>query len=327
MYALDCEKKYEKMGVRWHVCDTIVRCAKELERLGMNLDDAVNFGIELFCVARWRKYRAVYKIDKTIAEEMFEQAKTTESDVSLPADLLKNLPYPCIAVQVPPIEYIIQAGDHVETNHFSGNFFITIVNEDFYKDAGITEPFFYTVWDEENAKQPAFFFLIKEGAVMQNMLDVNIKICEDERNNCSTPVRQVGQDDILQKEFMFPLYAAQIVLYLQSLNSDIVNVPTPKPRKKNGQKKSQKPAKIQNVGYRIGATLRQQKKVYESSDTNTSPTSHRRSPVAHIRRGHFQGFWTGPRDSKQRKLVVKWVAPTYVRGQQGADTTTVFTVK
>lgn len=36
---------------------------------------------------------------------------------------------------------------------------------------------------------------------------------------------------------------------------------------------------------------------------------------------------TGPRDSKKRKLVVKWVAPTHVRGQQGADTTTVFTVK
>ena len=326
MYALECEKKYEKMGVRWHVCDTIVRCAKELERLGMNLDDAVNFGIELFCVARWRKYRAVYKIDKTIAEEMFEQAKTMKNNVSLPADLLKNLPYPCIAVQVPPIEYILQAGEQVETHYFSGNFFITIVNEDFYNDAGITDSYLYTVWDEENKQQPAFFIPVKEGAVMQNMLDDVIKMCKDERNNCSAPVEQVEQDNILKKEFMFPLYAAQIVLYLQSLDSDILNVPTPKPRKKAG-KKSQKPAKIQNVGYRIGATLRQQKKVYGSSNTNTNSASHRRSPIAHIRRGHFQGFWTGPRDSKKRKMVVQWVAPTYVRGQQGADTTTVFTVK
>lgn len=89
----------------------------------------------------------------------------------------------------------------------------------------------------------------------------------------------------------------------------------------------QKPAKVQRVGFRVGATLRQQKKVYGSSNTNTNSASHRRSPIAHIRRGHFQGFWTGPRDSKKRNLVVKWVAPTYVRGQQGADTTTVFTVK
>lgn len=37
--------------------------------------------------------------------------------------------------------------------------------------------------------------------------------------------------------------------------------------------------------------------------------------------------WSVPRDSKKRKLVVKWVAPTYVRRQQGADITTVFTVK
>lgn len=326
MYALEREKYYTDKGVRWYVCDTIVRCAKELERLGMNLDDAVNFGIELFCVARWRKYRAVYKIDSTIAEEMFEQAKEFKADVSLPADLLKNLPYPCIAVQVPPIEYVLQVDEHVETNHFSGNFFITIVNEDFYKDAGITEPFFYTVWDEENAKQPALFFPIKEGAVLQNMLDVNIKICAEERNNYSAPEGQYEQADILQKEFMFPMYAAQIVLYLQSLNSDIVNVPAPKPRKKTG-KKTQKPAKIQNVGYRIGATLRQQKKVYESSAVRSNAGSHRRSPIAHIRRGHFQGFWTGPRNSKNRKLIVKWIAPTYVCGQSGSDTTTVFPVR
>lgn len=326
MYALEREKYYTDKGVRWYVCDTIVHCAKELERLGMNLDDAVNFGIELFCVARWRKYRAVYKIDSTIAEEMFEQAKEFKPDVSLPADLLKNLPYPCIAVQVPPIEYVLQAGEHVETNHFSGNFFITIVNEDFFRDAGITDPFFYTVWDEENAKQPALFFPIKEGAVLQNMLDVNIKISEDERSNCSAPEGPYGQDEIIQKEFMFPLYAAQIVLYLQSLNSDIVNVPAPKPRKKNG-KKTQKPAKIQNVGYRIGATLRQQKKVYESSAVRSNAGSHRRSPIAHIRRGHFQGFWTGPRNSKNRKLIVKWIAPTYVCGQSGSDTTTVFPVR
>ena len=161
---------------------------------------------------------------------------------------------------------------------------------------------------------------------MQNMLDDVIKMCKDERNNCSAPVEQVEQDNILKKEFMFPLYAAQIVLYLQSLNSDIVNVPTPKPRKKTG-KKSQKPAKIQNVGYRIGATLRQQKKVYESSAASSNTASHRRSPIAHIRRGHFQGFWTGPRSSKNRKLIVKWIAPTYVGGQSGSDTATVFHVR
>lgn len=326
MYALEREQYYTNKGVRWYVCDTIVRCAKELERLGMNLDDAVNFGIELFCVARWRKYRAVYKIDSTIAEEMFEQAKTTESDVSLPADLLKNLPYPCIAVQVPPIEYILQAGDTTEQHYFSGNFFITIVSEDFYKDAGIADPYFYTVWDEQNKTQPAFFFPLREGAVLQNLIDDTIKFCEDERNNCSAPVRQVGQEEILQKEIMFPLYAAQIVLYLQSINSDIINVPAPKPRKKTG-KKTQKPAKIQNVGYRIGATLRQQKKVYESSAVRSNAASHRRSPIAHIRRGHFQGFWTGPRNSKNRTLIVKWIAPTYVCGQSGSDTTTVFPVR
>lgn len=41
----------------------------------------------------------------------------------------------------------------------------------------------------------------------------------------------------------------------------------------------------------------------------------------------FKVFGLVRETAKKRKMVVKWVAPTYVRGQQGADTTTVFTVK
>lgn len=64
-------------------------------------------------------------------------------------------------------------------------------------------------------------------------------------------------------------------------------------------------AKGQRVGFRVGATLRQQKKVYGSSNTNTNSASHRRLPIAHIRRGHFQGFWTGLRDSKKTEAGCK----------------------
>lgn len=323
MYALDCEKKYTDMGVRWNVCDTILNCGKELRRLGMGLNDSIDYGAELLCVARWRKYRAVYKVDNTVSQELFEQAKEMKRDAQLPVELLKNLPYPCIAVQVPSIEHVIRVGEKEELHFFSGNFFITIEQDDLFKCSPVADTFFFTIWDSEDAKQPAFFIPLKEGAVIQDVIDSLIDLCNESRKASGETELQ---NSILSTEVVFPLYAAQIILYLQSVGSDIVSVPTPKTRKTTG-KKSQKPAKVQRVGYRIGATLRQQKKVYESSNTNTNPASHRRSPIAHIRRGHFQGFWTGPRGSKQRKLVVKWVAPTYIRGQQGADTTTVFDVK
>lgn len=35
---------------------------------------------------------------------------------------------------------------------------------------------------------------------------------------------------------------------------------------------------------------------------------------AHIRKGHFHGYWTGPRGSDKRIYILKWVMPTFVRG-------------
>lgn len=80
----------------------------------MGFNDSIDYGAELLCVARWRKYRAVYKVDNTVSQELFEQAKEMKRDAQLPVELLKNLPYPCIAVQVPSIEHVIRVGEKEE---------------------------------------------------------------------------------------------------------------------------------------------------------------------------------------------------------------------
>ena len=56
------------------------------------------------------------------------------------------------------------------------------------------------------------------------------------------------------------------------------------------------------VGRKIGAAL---------ASGNTGPRK------AHIRKGHWHTFWTGPR-SGPRKKVIKWVAPVYV-GERTPD--------
>lgn len=40
---------------------------------------------------------------------------------------------------------------------------------------------------------------------------------------------------------------------------------------------------------------------------------------AHIRKGHFHGYWTGPRNSDKRIYILKWVMPTFVRGTEVDD--------
>jgi hypothetical protein len=71
------------------------------------------------------------------------------------------------------------------------------------------------------------------------------------------------------------------------------------------------PEQIQ-VGYRIGAKLEkareQERKDHAASGRTVSP---------HLRRAHFHGFWTGARNSVERKLLVKWVAPVLVGIEQG----------
>lgn len=323
MYALECEKKYNDLGVNWNNCKDMKSCGEELRRCGMSLDDAADAMPEFICVARWRQHRAVYKIDSAVASELFEQTKETKNDYQLPIDLLKNLPYPCIAVQVPEVETVIHINQNTEERRvYSGNFFVTIMEDDVFVVNKDFNTLFFTVWDSADKAQPCFYLPLKEGATLKSTVDDLFVFCsESKKEDESTE----GWDNILSTEAIYSLFAAQIVLYLQSIGSDIVNVPTPRTYKKKSGKQP-KPAKIKNVGYRIGATLRQQRRVYDSSKrVNTG--SQRRSPIAHIRRGHFQGFWTGPRDSKKRKLVIKWVAPIYVHGKQDDGAATIFNVK
>ncbi len=58
------------------------------------------------------------------------------------------------------------------------------------------------------------------------------------------------------------------------------------------------------VAYRLGARLRAA--IREVDDVE--PGTHA-SPRAHIRRAHWHSIWTGPIDSNQRKIVLKWLPP------------------
>lgn len=40
---------------------------------------------------------------------------------------------------------------------------------------------------------------------------------------------------------------------------------------------------------------------------------------SHIRKGHWHGYWTGPRNSDSRVYITKWVMPTFVRGSKAVE--------
>lgn len=120
-----------------------------------------------------------------------------------------------------------------------------------------------------------------------------------------------------------------LVLYLAADNREISNPnsggqPTnPKPTKtKRGVRifPASEP-KRWDVGWRLGAALRQaQMSLEESSPLPPGDGElQRTSPRGHIRRAHWHSFWSGARTSSARVLRVKWLPPTAINLQDIED--------
>lgn len=75
------------------------------------------------------------------------------------------------------------------------------------------------------------------------------------------------------------------------------------------------------VGYKMGATIRQYKYIYENSANHGEKTD--RTVKPHMRSGHFHHYWIGKRG--QKELITKFVEPTFVKG--GGKTVVLHNVK
>lgn len=72
-----------------------------------------------------------------------------------------------------------------------------------------------------------------------------------------------------------------------------------------------KKPRVWTVGGDTGAQLREARELQEQSDGS-------RTVEPHIRRAHWHGFWSGPRDGK-RKFHYKWLPPIFVQGRRRND--------
>jgi hypothetical protein len=113
--------------------------------------------------------------------------------------------------------------------------------------------------------------------------------------------------------------AISLLVYLCAKNADLRPIPTALTGKAKKSTGKQRPAKVVQVGYNVGAKLRAYHQREKSNHgTGTGPA---RRP--HIRRGHSQTYWVG----KGRQIPeIKWVAPTEVNMKGDAGGSTVVTV-
>lgn len=194
-----------------------------------------------------------------------------------------------------------------------------------------------TVYKTNKGKYVSFFFPCQEGKTIQEAQDelmnrVLASIPSDEQlledtktTNVTDGIAQIKAS--LESEAYMSYLAIQIVLYLQAQNSDIIKIPARKPAKKKSTKQRSSRVQSYNVGYNVGATIRREKRIYEDGAHSSGVSGHHTPKRPHIRRGHFHSFWTGKKDGNERKLVVRWVAPTYVHNGDQDDRVTIYPVK
>lgn len=103
-------------------------------------------------------------------------------------------------------------------------------------------------------------------------------------------------------------------LYLCAQNAEISPNKEQSTVYKRGKKIRDSYAEIRkwDVGVRIGASV---KASVQSGASNSQSKEHsaRDRHRPHMRRGHWHNFWTGSKSApSERKLVLKWVAPTFI---------------
>lgn len=280
---------------------------------GFNPEMAVIMAGEATACYLWRNNQVVFSFDEDLSRMLAAQADNQKDTDVLPSDILAHPPYPCT---------------YVKTNvfdNFCGFWYWTRPG----RTPNVTELRFQFV---------AQGMEYSVGRKINLLHGKTIRECYDdtmaEREESAQYVPPGMIDDTpywdeytLQKQILHDLLVAmQFILYLASENADVQDVPqakAPRPRKKRGQildKASE--VKEKAVGVRIGNAIR---KIKSPSHSSQGGTGTKVRP--HSRRGHWHHYWTGPRDG-DRKLVLKWTAPTFIHIDEFRnDTVVIYPVK
>lgn len=246
----------------------------------------------LSAIGTWRYSQGIYRMDAHLLAELAR----TECSGALPCDVLRRLPEWCVYVETPGLTYFESAlhgfWAHLEwdMNHQREELRLVLNTS----QRLIPEPLHLGEWSVEEAVTKAL-----------KVVNTNLGGLLD-----------TGQLGSLLQEYkvkqLRPLIS--ILLYLCSEEPDIdpALMPEPSSRKSVFRKgKSglylftpEKP-KIFNVGSNVGRSFRNEQEVQLNG----------RSVKAHLRRGHWHGFWKGPRLG-DRTFIYRWISPLVVKGKR-----------
>ncbi|MFQ8638717.1 MAG: AcrVA2 family anti-CRISPR protein [Acutalibacteraceae bacterium] len=264
----------------------------------------------------WRKNKVIYSFDRDLADALIAQAADIKENDVLPADLLFQLPFPCIYIQAPVLE------------GFDG--FFAWIEYDINEGHSELRIQWITV---DGGKSFPGILHIASGQTLKACKAHTARMIAQNVNAPSFSMPQDAIDRVLE-----PL---QLILYLLSENAEVTSQAgdTKKTEDKREAKSEEKADQAQpatsrqikdqykeirtnTVGVYIGAALRKSRKY----NTGTDSSDGRGTPVRpHIRRGHWHHYWYGSKG--ERRLKLKWTAPMVIHAEQGEIGTVIVPVK
>lgn len=245
----------------------------------------------LAAVGTWRYTQGIYRIDPDL------RAALTESDVSgdLPSEVLHRLPEWSVYVDTPGMAWgnadLYGFWAHLEADANTGDTELRILLD---QDAALTAvPVHLGPWPLVEAVERT----IRESR--QQAAKIGLRMPD------------TGNASVILADQLVPLIS--ILLYLCSDEPEIDNerqpgtsprFPVPKRTKRGVRLFAPDRPTVWIVGHRIGDVIRESRTLAQAGD---------RRVRAHIRRGHWHGYWRGPRDG-ERRFLYHWLPPMVVGG-------------
>lgn len=307
-----CDKCMElKQGMQWSD-RCILPIAAGMSVAGEIGKDMAADGYKISALYAWRKYKEIYSFDEELADLLEDQADT---EMDIPIDILYQLPYPCIYIQYKKCGFFAYFEHDVQNGQFE-----------------------FRMWYMEPENDVSFPLILH--IEEQCTIDESINKTYAEAKKRTTPDMDFFLDqggDMIKKRAAKLL---QFVLYICASNSEKEEDPEQKKVTRRTDESEKKPKDVfreirkWDVGYRIGSQIRRMKandhdqsENADQSEATVRAYQKGSKKAPHARRGHWHHYWIGKRETDERKLILKWVAPIFINGDEGDNIATIHPVK
>lgn len=257
-----------------------------------NRMESIKSAQNIAALAPWRRSKEVYVMDADMQALLFEQA----NDLKLNPETLLRLPYLCFYIQFAP-----------DTTKFHGVF----VHLEFDT--------------ESKERELRLLYLSQGGETLGVPIHIDAKTIEESIDilgseafkNAPEEMKDAVVLETWQRKQMATFFkqTMQLVLYLCAQNAEVTPNPEQQTITRQAATIKDRYAEIRkwDVGIRIGSAVRAYRKAATAAPQSDSGESSHASPRPHMRRGHWHNFWHGSKsEPEERKLILQWVAPTFV---------------